>query len=347
VAEKRWVWWAVLCLVVVQIAQTVYVVHRESLTFDEGNHMFAGYIMWHTGDYGLNPEHPPLVKLLATLPQTRRDLWVPKLQDRNFKTEAYLEGRDWLARNDGATQHMVFEMRLMAGLLAVGLSLMVFFAARAWFGTATGLIALVLVTFDPTVVGNSALVTTDVGVSLFFLASIFTFYRYVKQPSVARLLVAGLTAGLLLVSAIAVAVVVVDDPPQSLVVGVVGLDDSGDRRVAVFGNLDLDVRLGVAASTYQKANSSAPQSGVSAMTSNCRPRSRCRASLDLTAPREAQRVGSKRPAHRVRSYRRPLPAGPCRGEIVKLVKIRVGARIPVLCIRATSRSLVPSKHRRN
>ena len=197
-AEKRWVWWAVLCLVVVQIAQTVYVVHRESLTFDEGNHMFAGYMMWHTGDYGLNPEHPQLVKLLATLPQTRRDLWVPKLEDRNFKTEAYMDGRDWLARNDGSTQHMVFEMRLMAGLLAVGLSLMVFFAARAWFGTATGLIALVLVTFDPTVVGNSALVTTDVGVSLFFLASIFTFYRYVKQPSVARLVVAGVTAGLLL-----------------------------------------------------------------------------------------------------------------------------------------------------
>ena len=80
-----------------------------------------------------------------------------------------MDGRDWLARNDGSTQHMVFEMRLMAGLLAVGLSLMVFFAARAWFGTTTGLIALVLVTFDPTVVGHSALVTTDVAVSLFFL----------------------------------------------------------------------------------------------------------------------------------------------------------------------------------
>jgi hypothetical protein len=126
VTEKRWAWVAVLCLVVVQIAQMVYVVHRESLTFDEDNHMFAGYMMWHTGDYGLNPEHPPLVKLLATLPELRRDLWIPQLKDRNFKTEAYLDGRDWLARNNGSTQHMVFEMRLMAGLLAVGLSLMVF-----------------------------------------------------------------------------------------------------------------------------------------------------------------------------------------------------------------------------
>jgi hypothetical protein len=93
---------------------------------------------------------------------------------------------------------MVFEMRLMAGLLAVGLSLMVFFAAREWFGTAAGLIALVLVTFDPNVLAHSALVTTDVGVSLFFLASIFTFYRYVRQPSTLRLLVAGVASGLLL-----------------------------------------------------------------------------------------------------------------------------------------------------
>ena len=196
--EERWVWVAVVCLVLVQIAQMVYVVHREALTFDEDNHMFAGYMMWHTGDYGLNPEHPPLVKLLAALPELRRDLWVPTLKDRNFKSEAYLAGRDWLARNDGSSQHMVFEMRLAAGLLALGLSLLVFLAAQEWFGTAAALIALVLVTFDPNVLGHSALVTTDIGVSLFFLAGIYAFYRYVKQPIAPRLAMAGVAPGLLL-----------------------------------------------------------------------------------------------------------------------------------------------------
>jgi len=176
----------------------IYVVHRESLTFDEGNHMFAGYMMWHTGDYGLNPEHPPLVKLLATLPVLGRDLWVPPLKGREFKAEAYLDGRDWLARNDGSSQRMVFQMRLAAGLLAICLSLTVFFAAREWFGEAAGLIALVLVTFDPNILGHSALVTTDIGVSLFFLASIYAFYRYAKQPTMVRLAVAGVLSGLLL-----------------------------------------------------------------------------------------------------------------------------------------------------
>ena len=192
------IWIAVVCLLVLQAAQMAYVVHRESLTFDEGNHMFAGYMMWHTGDFGLNPEHPPLVKLLATIPALGRDLWVPPLKGRFFKTAAYLDGRDWLGRNDGGSQHMVFQMRLVAGLLALGLSLIVFFAAREWFGEKAALIALCLAVFDPNLVGHSALVTTDIGVTLFFLASIYTFHRYVKTPTLPRLGMVGVAAGLLL-----------------------------------------------------------------------------------------------------------------------------------------------------
>ncbi|HET6207157.1 MAG TPA: glycosyltransferase family 39 protein [Terracidiphilus sp.] len=196
--SKRWIWVAVCVLVAIQAVHMVVVVHRESLTFDEADHMFAGYMMWKTGDYGLNPEHPPLAKLLATAPIAGKDLWVPKLQDREFKVEAYLSGRDWHARNDGASGRLVFRMRLAAGLLALALSLVVFFTAREFFGETAGLIALVLVTLDPNVLAHSALVTTDIGVSLFFLASIYAFYRYVKQPSMLRLAIAGLMAGLLL-----------------------------------------------------------------------------------------------------------------------------------------------------
>jgi len=181
-----------------QAAQVVFIIHRESLTWDEGNHMFAGYMMWKTGDYGLNPEHPPLVKLLATLPLLGEKLWIPPLRGRDFKAEAYLDGRDWLARNDGASQRLVFRMRLTAGLLALGLSLVIFFAAREWFGTPAALIALALAVFDPNLLAHSALVTTDIGVSLFFLASLYAFYRYVKQPSLLRLLLTGVAAGLLL-----------------------------------------------------------------------------------------------------------------------------------------------------
>jgi tetratricopeptide (TPR) repeat protein len=196
--KKGWVWVAVAVLLALQAAQVAIIVHRESLTWDEDDHMFAGYMMWRTGDYGLNPEHPPLVKLLATLTLLGEKLWVPPLQGREFKSEAYLDGRDWLARNDGASQRLVFRMRLAAGLLALGLSLVIFFAAREWFGTNAALIALTLAVFDPNLLAHSALVTTDIGLTLFLLASIYAFYRYIRRPSLLRLLVAGVAAGLLL-----------------------------------------------------------------------------------------------------------------------------------------------------
>src|SRR5271170_6632895 len=54
---KRWVWLAVIGLLVLQAALISFALHRESLTFDETDHMYAGYRMWTAKDYGLNPEH--------------------------------------------------------------------------------------------------------------------------------------------------------------------------------------------------------------------------------------------------------------------------------------------------
>ncbi|MEI9967817.1 MAG: phospholipid carrier-dependent glycosyltransferase [Terracidiphilus sp.] len=192
-------WLAVAALLVLQATLALIIVHRESLTFDEDDHMFAGYMMWKAGDYGLNPEHPPLVKLLATVPILADHLWVPPPRDHEFfKAEAYLNGRDWLARNDGDRQQLVFKMRASAELLALGLCLLVFLTAREWFGDAAGLIALILVVFDPNVLAHSALVTTDIGVSCFFVAAIWTFYRFATRPTIIRLLIACVATGLLL-----------------------------------------------------------------------------------------------------------------------------------------------------
>src|SRR5580698_3074439 len=196
--RRKYFWLAVAALLVIQATLALTMVHRESLTFDEDDHMFAGYMMWKAGDYGLNPEHPPLVKLLAAVPILSDHLWVPPPRHQFFKAEAYLNGRDWLARNDGDRQQLVFKMRASAELLAIGLCLLVFLTAREWFGDAAGLIALTLVVFDPNVLAHSALVTTDIGVSCFFVAAIFAFYRFATRPTIVRLLIAGVVTGLLL-----------------------------------------------------------------------------------------------------------------------------------------------------
>jgi 4-amino-4-deoxy-L-arabinose transferase-like glycosyltransferase len=193
--------WTLACgLIALQMILIAIIVHGESPTFDEGDHIFAGYMMWHTGDYGLNPEHPPLVKLEATLPLLFEKLWVPPLQHRMFKLEAYSDGRDFLERNDGPGQRLLFRMRLMTAVFGAGLSLMVFLLGSRLFGDSAGLLALLLVVFEPNMLANSDLVTTDVGVTCFLLATIYCFYHYARQPSAARLLLTGLAAGLTLAS---------------------------------------------------------------------------------------------------------------------------------------------------
>ena len=196
--SARILWGTVVALIAVQSLLVVLTIHRASPTFDEGNHSFAAYMMLHTGDYGLNPEHPPLVKYLAALPTLGRDLWIPENKNRSFKTEAYVDGGEWLARNDGDRNQLIFHMRLAAGVLVPLLALVVFLMARECFGDWAALTALALVVFDPNILGNAALVTTDIGISLFFVAATWCFYRYVKQPTLTRLLVAAIVAGLLL-----------------------------------------------------------------------------------------------------------------------------------------------------
>lgn len=197
-SRRTWFCLAVVGLLVVQAAQIILVIRGESLTYDEGDHMYAGYRMWTAGDYGLNPEHPPLVKLLATLPVLSQNLWVPPLKGIYFRWEAYFAGKAWLERNDGGDHRLVFRMRLAAATLAIGLSCLIFLCTLKWFGNTAALFALVFAIFDPNLLAHSGLVTTDVGATFFFLAAIYAFYHYVKQPSWLRLLIAGAVFGLLL-----------------------------------------------------------------------------------------------------------------------------------------------------
>ncbi len=97
---KMPVWFLAGALILLQMILVAVIVHGESLTFDEAGQIFASYMMWHSGDYGLNPEHPPLVKLVATLPLLQEKLWVPTLKQRWFKSEAYRDGREFMEQND-------------------------------------------------------------------------------------------------------------------------------------------------------------------------------------------------------------------------------------------------------
>lgn len=200
--RSGWVSAAVAGLIAILAMQVVMSVRQESLTWDEGDHIFAGYMSWKTGDFGLNPEHPPLMKLLGTAMLLRLPLKVPKLQGRFFKNEAYFDGRDLLFGNEPAygPDTLTFRVRMAAGVVTLLLAVLVFFAGQEMFGTAAGLIALTLLAFDPNILAHGAFMTTDTGVSCFYFATVYAFYRYCKAPSVGRMLLTGLACGLALAS---------------------------------------------------------------------------------------------------------------------------------------------------
>jgi len=187
---------AVCVLLVVLSLQLFFSVRRESQTWDEANHIFAGYRSWTHGDFGLNPEHPPLLKLLATAPLLPSHPKSPALEERFFKEDAFLRGKEFLYQNDA--DKILSRTRTAAATLTLVTALVVFFGTREMFGAGAAFIALTLLAFDPNLLAHGALITTDVGLACFMFLSVFMFYRFVKSPSASRLIVAGVSVGLVL-----------------------------------------------------------------------------------------------------------------------------------------------------
>lgn len=183
-------------LLAVLLLELTLSIRRETQTWDEACHIFAGYSYWTRGDFGMNPEHPPLVKLLATLPLVSLSLHVPEHPKVFSKEQDFVSATRFLYENDA--ERILFRSRLTTASLTLLLAALLFAAAREMFGFAPAFIALVLFTFEPSVLAHGALVTTDMGLACLLFAAVYGFYRYARRPSAVRLVLTGLAAGLAL-----------------------------------------------------------------------------------------------------------------------------------------------------
>jgi 4-amino-4-deoxy-L-arabinose transferase-like glycosyltransferase len=157
-------------------------VRQQSQTFDESTHLFAGLEYWKHGDFGRNPEHPPFVKLLASLPLLPLGLHEPPaFPFPYFKAQDIFNASQLLYTADADA--ILLRGRVMIALLSLALGLLVFLATKEIFGPLAAVLALFLFAFEPNLLANGAIVTTDTGLALFFFASVYTFYRFCKKPS--------------------------------------------------------------------------------------------------------------------------------------------------------------------
>ena len=139
---------AVLVVILVAFClQALLAIPKLSATTDEPVHLAAGYSYWQTRDFRMNPEHPPLAKLIAAFPL----LFIhPKLdRTRNdWKTaDEYRFGFNFLYEND-ADRLLFWSRTAIAALAAVGL-IVTFLWARDMFGPPAGLFAAGLYAFSP------------------------------------------------------------------------------------------------------------------------------------------------------------------------------------------------------
>ncbi len=156
---------------------------RWSMTSDEVVHVPAGYVYWKLGDFSFNAEHPPLAKLIATIPLLFSDTKMPPL-DGNALSTGY---RFCFRANP--TRSVLLPARLMISLLSLLAGLVIFVWGRRLVGVAAATVATALYFCEPNITAHSALVTTDVPLTLFFLATVAAFWWCVERLSWPRIAV--------------------------------------------------------------------------------------------------------------------------------------------------------------
>jgi len=192
---------AVVAILLCMIFQVAFSIRQQSSTWDECDHLFAGYMSLKAHDFALNPEHPPLAKMVAALPLLPLRLRVAPPQGRYFKDEAYFRGRELVYRNGPANggsytaDTLFFRARMAIFVFTILLGIALFLALSEMDSSLTGLIALLLLAFEPSILTNAAIITTDAAVTSTLFIAVYALYRYRRSPSKLRLIVAGLCSG--------------------------------------------------------------------------------------------------------------------------------------------------------
>src|SRR3974390_487542 len=123
---------AFILLLGIYIVELAIPAWRQSPTFDEGAHIYSGYGDWKHEDFGMNPEHPPLVKLLAAVPLLGMHLQYTPPPAAFFKLSEHDGGGEFGCSNKANT--ILFRTRIAAATLSVAAACLVFVAAYEMFG---------------------------------------------------------------------------------------------------------------------------------------------------------------------------------------------------------------------
>ncbi|MFN2511550.1 MAG: ArnT family glycosyltransferase [Pyrinomonadaceae bacterium] len=191
------------CLLLLMTINLFAAISRKSITNDEIVHIPAGYYHLVAGDFHLNNEHPPLVKMWAALPllfiQPEEPAAVTDPNEGFMERTWGYHQRFWQA-NRAHFGSITFWTRAMMVPLTLTLGALIFVYARKLFGKAAALFAVALYVLEPTVLAHGRVVHTDVPAALAYLLFFFALHLYADEPSLKRALLLGLGSGVALLT---------------------------------------------------------------------------------------------------------------------------------------------------
>ncbi|MBN9119210.1 MAG: phospholipid carrier-dependent glycosyltransferase [Planctomycetes bacterium] len=169
-------------------------------TFDEPVHLAAGYSYWTTGRFKLNPEHPPLLKLLWAAPLMFGDR-PPYPHDVAAATndDHWYIGTAFLFNSGREPRELLDPARRVNLALGCAVVLLAgWWSFRVWGSRLAGVAACAFAASDPNLLALSCVLTTDTGLTLFSLLSCYLLWEYAARPSRGLLIAAGVALGLAL-----------------------------------------------------------------------------------------------------------------------------------------------------
>lgn len=171
-------------------------------TFDEAAHLAAGYGYWTAGEFRLNPEHPPLLKLLWAAPLLFADTPPFPRDLASGPNPNHWHVANALIYESGVPPRQLVDPARRVNLaFGCALVLLVGWVAYRVYGSRLAAVAgCAFAAADPTLLALSCVLTTDLGVTLLGFLSCYLMWEYAGAPSRGLLLLAGGSLGLLLSS---------------------------------------------------------------------------------------------------------------------------------------------------
>lgn len=175
--------------------------NTKSPTFDEPQHLTAGYSYWVANDFRLDPENGNLPAMWAALPLLFDNLKFAPLDDRGWqRAEEGRTAHQFFYEVGNDPDRMIAQARVMMSIFGAALCLLTYRIAREFFGPIGGLIATTVAAFDPNFLAHSPLVDSDVPAAFFFTATVWSCWRLFQKITLARFLIAALSLSALFVT---------------------------------------------------------------------------------------------------------------------------------------------------